>query len=421
MNNSLWTVMAFTIRNKIRSKSFIIMTVVLAILLIVVGNLPYLIEKLGGSDKATRVGYAEGQQPEIVQGIKDYYKLLPEPAVELVSIDSSEQLKAALEKGDIGGFLTFTDDSAKGFPKVTYNAKSAFSGGTSSSLTAALQSVKIDKIIKDAGMSDEQKRQLSEPILLDTQKVSFSNEKGKTEEEQGMAIGLTYAMIILLFMAVMISGQLIATEITAEKSSRVMEIIVTSVSPLKQMWGKIIGTFVVAIVQIVVLVGALVVNLLSPQNSEPLSKLGIDLKSVAPELLIYAILFYLAGFFLYATLFAAVGSIVSRTEDLGQALLPVTMLTLVGFYIAMFGLNQPDHILIQVCQYIPFFSPFLMFLRIGLAEPAWWEIVISIGILFASIIGIGWLSAKIYRVGVLMYGKRPSVKEIIKAMRAYKV
>jgi len=408
-------------RNKIRSKSFIIMTVVLAVLLVVVGNLPYLIDKLGGGDKATRVGYAEGQQPEIVQGLKDYYGRLPEPNVELVPVASEAQLKGALENGEVGGYLTFTDDPQNGFPKATYNGKSAFSGGTSSSLTAALQVVKTDMIIRDAGMTDAQRQQLSTPVSLDTQKVSFSNEKGKTEEEQGMAIGLTYVMIILLFMAVMISGQLIATEITAEKSSRVMEIIVTSVSPLKQMWGKILGTFIVAMIQLVVLLGALVANLLMPQNSESLSKYGIDLSTIDPLLLVYAVFFYLAGFFLYATLFAAVGSIVSRTEDLGQAILPITMLTLVGFYIAMFGLNSPDSTLIVVCQYIPFFSPFLMFLRIGLTEPAWWEIVLSIGILFVSILAIGWISAKIYRVGVLMYGKRPSIKEIVKAMKAYKV
>jgi ABC-2 type transport system permease protein len=419
--NSMWTVMAFTMRNKLRSKAFIIMTVILAILLVVVGNLPYLIDKLGGGDKATKVGYAEGTQPQVVQGLKDYYGALPKPNVELVSVASESGLKDALENGDIGGYLTFTEDPEIGFPKATYSAKSAFEGGTSSSLTAALQQIKTNRVVKDVGLTDAQMKQLFTPVTLDTQKVSFSNEKGKTEDEQGMAIAMTYVMIILLFMGVMISGQLIATEITAEKSSRVMEIIVTSVSPLKQMWGKILGTFVVAMLQLMILIAALVGNLLMPQNAESLDKFGIDLSTIDPVLLIYAIFFYLAGFFLYATLFAAVGSIVSRTEDLGQAVLPITMLTIVGFYIAIFGLTHPDHILIQVCQYIPFFSPFLMFLRIGVSEPAWWEIVISVGILFVSILGIGWLSAKIYRVGVLMYGKRPSIKEIVKAMRAYKV
>lgn len=414
--------MAFTMRNKLRSKAFVVMTIILAVLLIVVGNLPYLIDKLGGGDKATKVGYAEGVEAEIVQELKDYYVALPEPDVELVPVaGSEEQLKGALENGDVKGYLTFVEDTETGFPKATYNAKSAFAGGTSSSLTAALQQVKMDRVIKDVGLSEEQLKQLFTPVSLETQKVSFTDEKGKTEEEQGMAIALTYVMIILLFMAVMISGQLIATEITAEKSSRVMEIIVTSVSPLKQMWGKILGTFFVAMIQLIILLGALVINLTMPQNKDSLDKLGIDLSALDMTLAIYAIFFYLAGFFLYATLFAAVGSIVSRTEDLGQAILPITMLTLVGFYIAIFGLNSPDSTLIVVCQYIPFFSPFIMFLRIGVTDPAWWEIALSVGILFASILAIGWLSAKIYRVGVLMYGKRPSIKEIVKAMKAYKV
>lgn len=409
-------------RNKLRSKAFVVMTIILTVLLIVVGNLPYLIDKIGGgSGEATKVGYVEGAQPQVIEGLNMYYSQLPEPDVELVTYPSEAGLKDALENGDINGYLTFVDDTATGFPAATYNAKSAFSGGASSSLMGALQQVKNDAVIKEVGMTEEQKQQLSTPASLVTQKVSFTDEVGKTEDEQGMAIALTYVMIILLFMAVMISGQLIATEITAEKSSRVMEIIVTSVSPLKQMWGKILGTFFVAMLQLIIFVGALVINLMMPQNKDSLDKFGVDLSVLSPTLIIYAVFFYLAGFFLYATLFAAVGSIVSRTEDLGQALLPITMLSVVGFYIAIFGLNAPDSTLILVCQYIPFFSPFLMFLRIGLTEPAWWEIVLSIGILFASILFIGWLAAKIYRVGVLMYGKRPSIKEIIKAMRAYKV
>jgi len=413
--------MAFTMRNKLRSKAFVIMTIVIAVLLVVVGNLPFLLDKLsGGGDGATKVGFAEGQQTQIVEGLKKQFAA-PEPGVELIGVPSEDELKKALENGDIKGYLTFVEDAAAGFPKVTYNSKSAFEGGTSATLASALKNVKYDMLLEGAGLSDEQKAQLYAPVAFETQKVSFTNEKGKSEEDQRIAVVLTYVMIIMLFMAVMISGQLIATEITAEKSSRVMEIIVTSVSPLKQMWGKILGTFFVAIIQIVILVGALVANLTLPHNADILKDLGINLSTIDPILLVYAVFFYLAGFFLYATLFAAVGSIVSRTEDLGQAVMPITMLTLVGFYVAMFGLNQPDSTLIVVCQYIPFFSPFIMFLRIGLAEPAWWEIALSIGILIASILAIGWLSAKIYRVGVLMYGKRPSMKEIFKAMKAYKV
>lgn len=216
------------------------MTVVLAALMIVGGNLPYLIDKLsgGGDGEAAKIGYAEGSQAQVVERLKDHYAKLPESDVELVGMASEEQLKTALENGDLKGYLTFVDDAAAGFPQVTYNSKSAFEGGISTSLATALQQVKYDNLLEGAGLDEAQKAQLYAPVSFQTQKVSFTNEKGKTEEEQGMAIALTYVMIIMLFMAVMITGQLIANEITAEKSSRVMEIIVTSVSPLKQMWGK---------------------------------------------------------------------------------------------------------------------------------------------------------------------------------------
>lgn len=413
--------MAFTMRNKLRSKTFIIMTIVLAVLLVVVGNLPNLLSKLG-SDEATKVGYVAGQQADIIEGLRVYYaKQGDESGVSLVSMTSEEAAKSSVEEDDLDGYLIFKDHAEAGFPEATYNSENAFGTGTHQSLFTALQTVKNDLVVKDLGLDEAQRKMLETPVSLMPVKVSFTDEKGRTEEEQATAIGLIYVLLIMLFMAVMITGQLIATEITAEKSSRVMEILVTSVSPLKQMFGKIIGTFLVGALQIAVLIGAFLVNLLLPQNKNALLDMGIRLDTIDPSLIVFAVFFYLTGFFLYSTLFAAVGSIVSRTEDLGQSVLPITMLTIVGFYIALFGLSQPDHILIVICSYIPFFAPFIMFLRIGLSEPATWEIAVSIGILLATIFAIGWISAKIYRVGVLMYGKRPSMKEIVKAMRAYRV
>lgn len=412
--------MAFTMRTKLRNKAFLITTAVLAVLLVVVGNLPTLLNKLD-SDKATKVGYVQGQQETIVQGLVAYYGAQEKPEIELIPSASEDALKTSLEDGDIKGYVTFADNAEVGFPNAVYHAKSSLGSGTSQKLTIGLQVVKNEIVVKDLGLTDDQRKLLQAPVSVEQEQVQFTNETGKTPEEEATAIGLTYVLIILLFMAVMITGQLIATEITAEKSSRVMEIIVTSVSPLKQMFGKILGTFVVGILQMIVLIGALVINLMRSDNLDALKDMGLDLGSIDPLLLVFAVFFYLTGFFLYATLFAAVGSIVSRTEDLGQAILPITMLTLAGFYIAIFGLSHPEHIFIKVCSYVPFFAPFLMFLRIGLSEPTVWEIVLSVGILLASIVLFGWLAAKIYRTGVLMYGKRPSFKELLKAMKAYKV
>jgi ABC-2 type transport system permease protein len=213
----------------------------------------------------------------------------------------------------------------------------------------------------------------------------------------------------------------VATEITAEKSSRVMEVLISSVSPLKQMFGKIIGICLLGLVQIVVFVVVGAANLLVPQNLDKIKSFNIDLGDVQLSLLGYFVIFYLLGYFIYATIFAAVGSLVSRTEEVGQAIMPVTFLIIAGFMIAMFGLQNPNAPFVVAMSFVPFFSPLIMFLRIGMSDPALWEIWLSIGITAATMLALGWLAAKIYRVGVLMYGKRPSFAELRKAMKAFKV
>ena len=426
--NNLWTVTAFTMRTKLRGKSFLTMTILISLLLVVGSNLPYLIDKMAKGGGAVKVGYAQGEQAEVMTALSGVLATLPEPKIELVPVETpkgeterSEAMKQAIEDKTIKGYLEFKSEQSGSFPSVTYLSKKTLSEDASQQLQAALQTVKTDAAVKDANLTQEQLAKLSEPVAFDSIRLDELDGSGKTQEEKDTALLLTYVILILLFMSVMVSGQMIASEITSEKSSRVMEILVTSVAPLQQLFGRVLGTFIVAVLQLIVFVAVTVGNLSLPHNKDSFASLGIDFGNVDPLMLIFAVLLYLAGFFLYAMLFAAIGSIVSRTEDLGQAVMPITMITLAGFYIAIFGMNSPESSFITICSYIPFFSPFLLFLRIGLADPAWWEIALSVGILLASILAIGWLAAKIYRTGVLLYGKRPSIAELRKAMKAYKV
>jgi len=426
------TVLAFTMRNKLRTKAFVITTLIIAVILSVVVNLPYIISQFS-SDDADRIGFVETNAPDITSKLQQLYGAMEEPDVELVSYPdagSAEANEAALKKGiadgDIKGYLEFETADGASFPKVTYKSEKMMDMGGPGSLSNGLLMVKNEMILAGTDLTDEQKRELAAPVVIGNVQISATEGAGsvgdgKTEEERAVAMGLVYVLIIVLFMGVMITGQLIATEITAEKSSRVMEILVTSVSPLKQMFGKIFGMFLVGILQIGVYIAVFLINLTLPHNQDMLGELNIDLGSIDPMLLVYAVIFYLTGYFLYATLFAAVGSIVSRTEDLGQAVMPLTFLSLGGFYIGIFGMTNPTATFVEVTSFIPFFTPFIMFLRIGLADPALWEVLLSLGILAVSIFVFGWLSAKIYRTGVLMYGKRPSFKELRKAMKAYKV
>lgn len=430
-NNSLFTVTAFTVRNKLRSKAFVVTSLIIAILLSVVINLPYIIS-LFQSNKPVAIGVIENPSG-IAEQLERFYDGQEESGIRIVryqeqgSRDANEAfLKNKVAGNEIKGFLEFTEDKAAGFPKVVYKSESVMNAGMTGKLQAALQSVKTDLVAQDF-LTKEQLAKIVAPVNLGHVQISTTGSgagtvgQGKTESQIQVATGMVYALIILLFMGVMITGQLIATEITAEKSSRVMEILVTSVAPLTQMFGKILGMFIVGISQIALLAAVAVINIMLPHNVKAVQDMHLSLGDIPPSLLGYAAIFYLLGFFLYSTLFAAVGSIVSRTEDLGQAIMPISFLSMAGFYIAIFGLTSPNAPFIAAMSFVPFFTPFIMFLRIGLSDPALWQVWLSIGALVLTILLMGWLSAKIYRTGVLMYGKRPSFKELRKAMKAYKV
>jgi ABC-2 type transport system permease protein len=396
-------------------------------------NLPYIITKFSNDDEPDRIGFVENDAPAVTERLKAFYASREKPDIELVgypdagSAEANEAaMKDRVKNKEIKGYLDFETEGLT-FPAVTYKSEKLMDTGKTSSLSGALQAIKADIILSGANLTDEQRAALAQPVQIEAVQITTVEgtgsigEKGKTVEEQALAYGLVYALIVVLFMGIMITGQLIATEVTAEKSSRVMEILVTSVAPLTQMFGKIIGMFLVGLLQIGVYIAVFIINVMLPHNQEMLQDLHIDLSSVDPMLIVYAVIFYLTGYFLYATLYAAVGSIVSRTEELGQAVMPLTMLSLAAFYVGIFGASQPYASFVEITSFIPFFTPFVMFLRIGLADPALWEVLLSLGILLATILALGWLSAKIYRTGVLMYGKRPTIKELAKAMKAYKV
>jgi ABC-2 type transport system permease protein len=432
MNNGFLTVMGFTIRNKFRSKSFLITSAVLVLLVIVGSNMPYIISKFQ-SDKPSEIGMVAG---DVATRLGQFYEAQGKEKAEVIVRQYPDQgsaaanetaMKERISSGEIKGYLELgAVDVASGFPKVAYKSKATIDFGFTNKLQSGLQYVKNQDAAKDLPAATLQK--LMAPVTIDSVQISTTDggagsvgKDGKTAREVQLATGMVYILVIVLFMGVMITGQLIATEITAEKSSRVMEVLITSVSPLKQMFGKIVGMLIVGLSQILLIAGVALINLTLPHNIDTLKNLDINLGDIDPLLIVFAVVFYLLGYFLYSTLYAAVGSIVSRTEDLGQAVMPLTLFSLAGFYLAIFGLTTPNATYVVVSSFIPFFSPFLMFMRIGLTDPAWWEVALSLAILCGTIFGLGWLSAKIYRTGVLMYGKRPTLKELRKAMKAYKV
>lgn len=431
MSNT-WTVIRFTFMNKIRTKSFIVTTLIFALLITVGINIPYFIQLFSGdkADEATRIGLVYGEQQAIAE---DLNQMLPgiTKNYQFVKYDAYDEavLNKDVAKGDIEGYIRFETKEGSKFPAVVYNSEDeTLDPELHSALQAALQGPKTRSVVEGLTLTDEQINEINTPVQINTRGVESQGAGGtgaaaadNDAKDNPVNYVVVYALVILFFITLMGTGNMIASEVTTEKSSRIMEILITSVSPLSQMFGKVIGMFLLGIAQIATFGVVVVINLMLPHNMDALSSLNLDLGAIDPMLLVFGIVFYIFGYFLYAVLYAAIGSIVSRTEDLGQAIMPLTMVSLAAFYIAIFSLSVPNSTLMKVSSYIPFISPTSMIVRIGLGNPPLWEIIVSLAILIVSIFFFGWLSAKIYRTGVLMYGKRPTFKELGKAMKAYKM
>lgn len=431
--NKMGTIIGFTFKNKVKTKSFVVTTIVLALLISIGLNVPYFITLFNGGSigggaagsNPVNIGLLSAGQPEVSEKLEKFSSAQGDHAYRFIADGTKDEaaLKADAESGLTDGYLKFEAAQGQEFPQPILYSTEEVSPQIIASIEAALQSVKLDVVVKDV-LTAEQKELINTPVKVSEQSLSTEEAGAAAGSENGMSpinYIVVYLLIILLFTSTMMTGNMIASEITAEKSSRIMEILITSVSPLSQMFGKIIGIFMVGMLQIGIFGAVVAGNVLLPHNRDVLSDFSLNLSDVNIAVIVYGLIFYILGYFLYAVMFAAIGSMVSRTEELGQAVLPITMLSLVSFYIAIFSIATPNILLLKVASFIPFTSPTAILVRIGAGVAPTWEILVSLAILVVSIFIFGWLAAKIYRTGVLMYGKRPTFKELFKAMKAYKI
>ena len=228
----------------------------------------------------------------------------------------------------------------------------------------------------------------------------------------------TYIMIFALYMVILLYGQMVAMNVATEKSSRAMEVLITRAKPIRMMFGKVIASCIAGLVQLGAIFGSALL-FYNVNKSHWGDNMIIDsIFNIPPELFAFMLVFFLLGFLIFAFLFGAIASTVSKLEDINTAVQPITFLFIFGFMVVIFSMTSGsvDNVLMKVCSYIPFTSPMAMFTRIAMSTVPWYEVAISIIILIGSTIGTGILSAKIYRIGVLMYGTAPKIKNIIKAV-----
>ncbi|MEH6948341.1 ABC transporter permease [Bacillus sp. JJ634] len=411
--NKFWIVLFHTYLMKLKTKSFLITTAIMLLLVIGLSNITKIIALFDDSEE--KIGVID-QTGTMFGDVQLGMKAIDED-VELIELKTEEEAEKLIDSEELTAYLMIKSDEQE-IIKGTYKANTLADTTVSSELAVVLSQLKTKIIANELQLTDKQIAALYSPVVLDT--VAFE-ENAKTEEELNQARGLVYIILFIIYMAVIMYSNMIAMEVATEKTSRVMEILISSVSPVQQMFAKILGIALLSLTQMLLFFGVgywSIKRNLSDMNEGIFSFMGFG--STSMSTIVYAIIFTLLGYFLYATLAACLGSIVSRIEDVQQMITPMIMLVVAAFMLAMFGLNNPSATYITVTSFIPFFAPMIMFLRVGMLDVPFWEISLSIGLLVASIVILAVFGARVYKGGVLMYGSAKSLKNIRKALQLTK-
>jgi ABC-2 type transport system permease protein len=279
-------------------------------------------------------------------------------------------------------------------------------------LTRALNNVVIEKRLKREGLDPQKVAQYIKRVELQPIKITKKGE----EKDTGGTFMISYILALIIYMAILIYGQVIMRGVIEEKSSRVVEVVLSSLKPFQLMMGKILGIGAVGLTQFSIWtlfgIGASVYG-----TSFIPAGANFAMPSIPAHVFVYFVIFFILGYFLFGTLYAAIGSLVNSEKEAQQLVMPVTMFLIIPIMLMIFIIRAPNSSLAVFLSFIPFFSPILMFLRITVLIPPFGQIGASIVILILTILLMIWLTAKIYRIGILMYGKRPKLTEIVRWIR----
>jgi ABC-2 type transport system permease protein len=264
-----------------------------------------------------------------------------------------------------------------------------------------------------AGVDEQRLNSLSQPVELETYPV---NEKGESgERDSGAGFVMVFIVGFSIYLTILLYGQVILGAVVEEKETRIAEILFSSIRSFPLMMGKIIGVSLVALTQLAIWGGTFVIATTFLLGASGMQ--DVNVPHLPPLFAVYFLLFFLLGYFLYASLYALIGSMVTTTQEGGQLAMPVVLLLVFGFYLAFPVIRSPSSPLAFWVSMVPFFAPITMIIRIVSQTPPLWEIALSLFIGLVTVVGVLFLTARIYRVGMLMYGKRATIPEVLRWIR----
>jgi len=422
--------------NKVKNKSFIIMTFLSPIIMVAIFSLvAYLSQLNNNRTYAVNILDESGLFSDYFEDTKDIkYNNLQSVSLE-VAKDVTE------ESGNYGLLYIPKTTSIDALSKaITFYSEDSPSISLMRDIENTIEDKANEIKLEKSGIDAKLIKKLK--VTIDTKLETYDGQK---TSKLGSGLKLAFGGIAgyLLFMFIIIYGNMIMRSVIEEKTSRIIEVIISSVKPIKLLLGKIFGTTLAGITQfsvwiILMLVLSAVVSAIfgidtnavqTQQQEAMLQNAGSNSQQMIADvfmefhnlpltnLIIMFVFFFIGGYLLYASLYAAIGAAVDSETDTQQFMLPILMPLILGIYVGFFTvIENPHGTVSQVFSYIPFTSPVVMLMRIPFGVPLWQQIL-SLLILFATFIATVWFAAKIYRVGILMYGKKASYKEMIKWLK----
>lgn len=341
-------------------------------------------------------------------------KLLPTIAASFpqqnvkITNDSVDEIKKQIKEQSVEFAFVLSSD----LKSYTYLANvSALQDPNLNTMDNLLKTLYSHAYLKKHGLNDTQIAEVQNPNITHTiESISVDGTKN---------FWYAYVMVFVLYMVIMMFGQKVAMSVVTEKTSRAMEVLITSASPVALMFGKILASSVAGIFQITAIFGSAFISYNINKSYFETNAVINTLFNFPASLVGYLLIFFLLGFLIYSFLFGAMASTVSKIEDLSSVVMLIQIIFVAGFVVSTNAMTSGDvnSELMKGLSLFPLTSPMAMFTRIAMSEVPGLEILLSVALLILATILIGYIAAKIYRVGVLMYGTKPTLGKIIKAIR----
>ena len=404
---------------RVRSRAFIVMTVAIPALLgFYMFSIPLLTRTRNVEQRFAILDAGTGLADPVTERVR----AIERPRITIDQVvqvgarngDVRQRFDAALQARTIDGYL-LVDRGPSGDAHISYFTREAGNPALIQDLRLAFQAALLSRLLTGTGVDANQVRHVQE-VAVDVVTVS---DQGERRGGIRVALGVTMALAMLLYVAVLINGQGMAMAIVEEKSSRLVEVILGAVTATEFMTGKILGLLGSGVTQLAVWLAVAIVALLQAAPAITLAPGALDLTAVlSARLLVYFAIFFTLGYALYSMFFAIVAVTCTSTEEIAQSMLAASLPMVLAIVLTINVVSNPASPATRILSLVPFFTPLVMMARVNVLMPPVWEVWLSILLLVAAIVLVAWAAAKIFRYALLMTGKRPTLPELMAVVRA---